>query len=122
MSKKKVYYKVLSPGQMSYCQGQPEELTIHYKEGEWTYPKIKGTNLFICDNMEAVFFWKGSDNLEIWKVEVKRPNKKGLFVEFLSQVDQLYSALKIKNQHKKICKSRYRTTFCSAVKLVKRIY
>ncbi len=56
------------------------DFQVNYKIGEWTYPKITGTKLFVFDNKkEAIDFVRGmpwratSGQRCIYRVEVKNP-------------------------------------------------
>ena len=130
------YYKVVTPelksiGSLLGIPLQKFGLEKQYSLGKWTCPK-PGTDLFVFDNLENAqeFMWGiGFRNYEIYEVEVKEPNLKGLFINFLGNLDEIAETIleygkqghTLQSKHilsdKKVCG----TVFCQGVKLIKKV-
>lgn len=129
MSKKK-YYKVTNCTNHSARATFIESLEarVLYKIDQWVYPNIKNSDLMVFETLEcATNFAKGGGD-KIYECEVKNPRKKGIInINNFDWID-IFKALKLKKQKKKFLHlSEYScapsgTIFCSAVKLVKRVY
>ena len=140
----KYYYKVVTVsrhGLISYNTGNDTFLdhnkvyldnghAIVYKIGEWVYPKIDGTNLFIFDNLENAknLCHRSLTNNKIFKCQAKNVSNRGISTGKLGiETNTLKKMLKLKKRKKKflhlseIERMYPGTLYCTAVKLIEEV-
>ena len=86
--KQKYFYKLVNDTLKS-CYGRQPKLTIQYERGEWVYPKLESSRLFVFDSVRHVRIWRKQQNREhfpIYKCEVKNPSTNGIFLILLSSL------------------------------------
>ena len=141
----KTYYKVLTVStnfgliSANYSNNETDRLTdgtmIQYIQDVWTYPKIKGSNLFIFKTKEDArsyinrLYCRDNDIKAIYECEALNPSSAGVFdIYYTSSINHLNEMLRLKNKKKKYSHLVMRdnippgTVFCKAVKITKEIY
>jgi len=125
----KTYYKVVSVkdnGELCSYYGDflPEPFRVIYIPGQYVYPNVKGTNLFVCKTLEDAKSWEAIDT-EVWECHVKHPMNKGIheycFDSWNYWTQIIVKFLLRKQRHKKFAVAKANMVFCSAVKLTKRL-
>uniref|UniRef100_A0A6M3JQK1 Uncharacterized protein n=1 Tax=viral metagenome TaxID=1070528 RepID=A0A6M3JQK1_9ZZZZ len=120
--------KVLVSAWTSQRLDQDDILCVQYSLGEWTYPKLKGSKLFVCDNYKgAVEFCDMVYADSIYECEVRRPQKTGPFHSLINKrydtIIEMWRLYKNKKKYRHLTYDRpvVRTVWVDAVKLTKRI-
>ncbi len=69
-------YKVVAKegGKLMSCVTFDDAFRTEYKRTGWTYPKYKGTRLFVFDTLENAQSWTGTGE-EVWECEVPKTYK-----------------------------------------------
>lgn len=125
-----IFYKVVQRHTLaSYNVGHnpyyiESGLSIRYAIGNWTYPKIKRTKLFVFKDLEAAKKIVGRDksHYSIYSCEVKNPKDYGPVNVYDSE--NLLQAIKNKKKYKHLINMKFvpgGTIFCDAVKLIEEI-
>ena len=120
----KVYYKVVSTyhNLSILCW----KYRIHYIVGQWVYPNLRGTKIFVFDNLEEAKKFAGN----IYECEVINPtpgHKYNLFAYGCGiNYDRIEQMLKLKLAKKKFTHLKMGfipkgTVMCDAVKLIKQV-
>ncbi len=68
------YYKVVNnfkSGLRSACTGP--KYSVQYIPNEWTSPILKGSKLYVFENLQDANTFADNDSLEIWECEVENP-------------------------------------------------
>jgi len=142
MSTVKQYYKVVTTNLTSAMAAHkyiPPEFVVQYIKGQFVEPRVPKTKLMVFTDLQAAkdFANNWLPNMfyghQIWQVEVKNPQKTGIYIyglqwlidhiDFKSKINYL---LKRKNQHKKYINYNPSdippgSMFVDAVKLVERL-
>jgi len=124
----KTYYKVTDENlQSAMSHMLHSDLVVSYSVGKWTRPKIVGTKLMVFDNYNNINC-KGLFKI-IWRVEVEKPSKNGFFVNGIWCREETPMSIFWEKLRLKLKKKKYTpdippkgTVFCSAVKLIERVY
>ena len=73
----------------SHWYNSDHKLNVLYKLNQWTYPKIKGSKLFVFDNLsDAIKFPKGN---AVFECEVINVSKRGPFINRIFPYQTLLS-------------------------------
>jgi hypothetical protein len=137
------YYKVVRPTNnpdvyLSAISASSRKIVLSYRIGQWTQPKIKGSDLFCFDNLQAAKLFLSSlscsgKSFFLFEVEVASPRKTGLFLYYACSFKSWFKKLAQYRINKKAFKrkmeqenSYYRrppkgTVFCKGVKLVEKV-
>lgn len=119
----KIYYKVVNRDLKSCCENHnfPEHFRVQYKIGEWTYPVISNTRLFLFRFLsDAEHFKNGDYNWLIYSCHAKNVAK----VNKLSYISDIEYFWKLKKKHRKLYNyilAPNGTYSCSAIKLIEKI-
>jgi len=131
---KKKYYKAVTPKlQSALSKDLPQPLVVTYEPNKWVKPNIKGTKLMVwTDKDKAISFmkefcWCG----QVWEVEVKNPQRYGVFFEsvfsynfknnFLYFINEMLGLRKKKRRYQIYGSPDQQAVFVDEVKLVKQI-
>lgn len=125
-----IFYKVVQRNTLaSYNVGHnpyyiESGLSIRYSIGDWTYPKVKRTKLFVFKDLQAARNLVGRDKsyYSIYSCEVKNPKDYGPVN--INNTEVLLEAIKNKKKYKHLINMKSvpdGTIFCDAVKLIEEI-
>lgn len=126
------YFKVVSVSgdkltsyNISGCPEKDDQLVkdgiiIEYEIGQWTYPKINGSNLFcVSDLNDAKEFRTRND--KIFRCEVKNPSEYGYWTGLTTDLERLTEAMS--GNRGKMSPNYFVSSniFCDAIKLLEEI-
>jgi len=104
-------------------------LNVKYKLDEWTFPKVKGSKLFVFDDIDSAKLFAYNNNGITYKCEVLNPKKTGPFYSgVVSNAKATILMWKKYTQKKKyshlvwgLCLVPRHTVWVDAVKLIKKV-
>ena len=130
---KKYYYKVVDEDLWSVV-AQNTSLRVQYKLNEWVTPRVAHTDLMVFKDLDyAKAFCQYMMFQSVYKCQVKNPRKRGLMIYYRyirnggTIPPSLESLIKIRMSKQKYLdhitsKPPLGTIFCSAVKLLEKVY
>ena len=74
----KIYYKVLTSARKSASLLENHGFSTYYPVRKWTRAKVRGTPLFVFDNLEDAKFFAGGDSKLIKRCYIKKSRSKYL--------------------------------------------
>lgn len=124
-----IYYKVVYKscyGLESVCRWLPDNYTVLYKVGEWIYPKVLGSKLFVFKTLKHALDFVNSEcstignSCEIYKCQVDKAYR----IKKLSGIGTVDAYWKKKRSRKRI--NNYRTVpdgtlSCDCLKLLEKV-
>lgn len=123
-----MYYKVLRNGLVS-ANVHPlpiyinSGISIKYSLGEWTFPKIKGSKLFVFEDLNLARKYANFCCQKIlYECEVKNPKEKGPASSY--HIFEILKAIRQKKKYSHLINYKNvpdGTIFCDAVKLIERV-
>jgi len=129
----KTYYKIVNQHMMSVCaeaqDPKIDKLAIKYKVGEWVYPEIKESHLFVFGNIDDARYFLSSyraySNMSIYEAEIKDIKKNPRFVnpilanwDCLQQICRLIKNKKKRSELFQVYRMPQGTIAVGAVKLI----
>jgi hypothetical protein len=124
------YYKVVTNNynrlfSSFVVDGGPTDFIVEYFVGEWSYPTIKKTRLFVFnDFIDAENFAVLSLGHSIYECEVKNPRKNPTIMSRFSCIQKYWELRFQKKKTGHFCRNSYLSSGCSscdAVKLIKKV-
>jgi len=116
------YYKVVNKFLDSARASEWDGFSIKYKIGEFVYPTLKNSKLFVFDNLESAKDFAYKDWDKIFECEVVNPSKAKYMATFVSCIEDFWAAKNRKESVKGYAdKAVSGTIFCDAVKLIKKV-
>lgn len=115
------YYKVTSDYGWS-ARGFLTPRAVKYPIGEFAYPKLKNSKLFVFGDLESALTFIDMGE-EVYACEVQNPSKAKLCAKYSPDVEDFWRLKAAKKSVRKISMPTPKNTyFCDAVKLIKKVY
>jgi hypothetical protein len=132
---KKIYYKVVDHNKKSFFYSRIgsesellDSLCVIYKLGEFVYPKLPGSKLYVFDNLASAdnFFRHHRYRYDIYACEIKNPSKNVILTNWDCpyRIINMWKKRQMKKKYSHYthdCDIYSGSVMCDAVKLIKRV-